>query len=314
MRVHALGVHIQGHRYDIQVAGAFPVAEQTAFDAFRSGQQAQFRAGYARTSVIMGMQADDGRFPVGQMLDKIFNLVRIGIGGTHLHRSRQIDDDRFFFCSSQRVHHFMADAYGKVLFRSRIAFRGIFITDVHAAAGHFLFRQLADQLCALHGDVHDAIHIFLEDDLALQGGGGIIKMNDYVFRALDRLKGLLDQLRPGLYQHLQVHVVRHQILFDEGTDNFIFRFRSRRKPDFNFFKADIDQRTEHAQLFMELHGRYQCLVAVPQVHAAPDGRLINNMIRPVTVFQRNLCKRDILLQRCFHCLLLFSSPYIIKKQ
>ena len=121
--VHALGVHVQRHGYDIQIAGTFPVTEQTAFNPVRAGQQPQFRAGHTGTPVVMGMQADDGRFPVGQMLDKILDLVGVGIGGTHFHRSRQVDDDRVFFCSAQRFHHFMADSYGKILLRPGITFR-----------------------------------------------------------------------------------------------------------------------------------------------------------------------------------------------
>ena len=226
MRVHTLGVHVQRHRDDIQVTGTFPVAEEAALDPFRSCQQAQFRAGYARAPVVMGMQADDRRFPVWQMLDKILDLVRIGIRRTHLHRSRQVDNDRFFFRCPQGFHHFVADADSEVLFRSRIAFRGIFITDVHAAAGHFLFRQLADQFRPFHRDVHNAVHVFLENDFALKSRCGVIKMNDYVFCTLDGFKRLLDQLRPGLHQNLQINIVRHQVLFNQGTYNFVFRLRS----------------------------------------------------------------------------------------
>ena len=132
-------------------------------------------------------------------------------------------------------------------------------------------------------------------------------MNDDILRAFDRFKSLFDQFRPGLHQHLQRHIVRYQVLLDQGADDFVFRFGSRREPDFNFLKTDVDQHPEHAQFFIQLHRRYQRLVAVPQVYAAPYGRLINNMIRPVTVFQRNLRKRDVLFGRCFHFLIL-SSP------
>ena len=121
--VYALGVHIQRHRYNIQVTGPFPVAEETAFNAFRTGQEAQFRTGYAGAPVVMGMQADNRGFPVGQMLDKIFYLVCIGVGRTHFHRGRQVNDNRIFFCRSQRFHHFVTDTDGKILFRTGIAFR-----------------------------------------------------------------------------------------------------------------------------------------------------------------------------------------------
>ena len=64
-------------------------------------------------------------------------------------------------------------------------------------------------------------------------------MNDYVFRALHRFKGFMDQLRPCLYQHLQDHIVRHQVLLDKGADDFVFSFRSGRETDFDFLEANI---------------------------------------------------------------------------
>ena len=187
----------------------------------------------------MGMEADDGRFPVGQMLDEIFDLVRIGVGGAHFHRSRQVENDGIFFGSTQCFHNLVADPDSKILLRSRIAFRGIFVTDVHAAAGDFFLRQLPDQFGPLYGYIHNAVHILLEYDFPLQGGGGIIKMDDDVFRALHCFEGFVDQLRPCLYQHLQDHVVRHQVLLDKGADDFIFCFRSGRKADFDFLEANI---------------------------------------------------------------------------
>ena len=238
-RVHALGVHVQGHRDDVQIAGPLPVAEKAAFDPFSPGQKAQFGAGHAGAPVVMGMEADDGSFPVGQVFDKILDLVRVGIGRAHFHRSRQVENDRIFFGSTQCFHNLVADPDSKILLRSRIAFRGIFVTDVHAAAGHFLLRQLPDQFGAFHGNIHNAVHILPEYDLPLQCGGGIIKMNDYVFRALHRFEGFMDQLRPCLYQHLQDHVVRHQVLLDKGADDFVFGFRSGRETDFDFLEANI---------------------------------------------------------------------------
>ena len=238
-RVHALGIHIQGHRYNIQITGTVPVAEKAAFDPLCPGQKAQFGAGHAGAPVVMGMEADDGRFPVGQMLDEIFDLVRIGVGGAHFHRSRQVENDGIFFGSTQCFHNLVADPDSKILLRSRIAFRGIFVTDVHAAAGDFFLRQLPDQFGPLYGYIHNAVHILLEYDFPLQGGGGIIKMDDDVFRALHCFKSFMDQLRPCLYQHLQDHVVRHQVLLDKSADDFIFCFRSGRKADFDFLEANI---------------------------------------------------------------------------
>ena len=40
-RMHALGIQVQGQIDDVEVAGAFAIAEQTAFDAVAAGHQGE---------------------------------------------------------------------------------------------------------------------------------------------------------------------------------------------------------------------------------------------------------------------------------
>ena len=107
------------------------------------------------------------------------------------------------------------------------------------------FGQLANQLCACNGDVDDALHVLFEDDFALEGGGGIIEMDDDVFCAAHSFERLADQMFARLHQHLNGHVVRNIMPVDQRAQNFIFRVGGRRKTNFNFFKADIDQCFKH---------------------------------------------------------------------
>ena len=49
-----------------------------------------------------------------------------------------------------------------------------------------------DQLSAVYGNFRNTVHVFLEHNLALQSRGRIIKMDDYVFRTPDCIKGFSD--------------------------------------------------------------------------------------------------------------------------
>ncbi len=58
-RVHALGVQIHREGDEIDVAGAFAIAEQAAFDPVRAGHHGQFRRGDRGAAVIVRVDADD---------------------------------------------------------------------------------------------------------------------------------------------------------------------------------------------------------------------------------------------------------------
>src|SRR3546814_154325 len=78
------------------------------------------------------------------------------------------------------------------------------IDDLRVAFLGHRRRQVADALGALHGDVDDARPVQAEDDAALQGGGGVVEVNDDPARALDRLEGAVDQVVARLGQHRMV--------------------------------------------------------------------------------------------------------------
>ena len=108
-------------------------------------------------------------------------------------------------------------------------------------------------------------------------------MDNHIFRALNCLKGLADQVLTRLHEHLDGHVVRNAVFLNQGAKDLIFRFARGREADFNLLHADVDQELEHLQLFLQVHGVYQRLVAVAQINAAPDGRMVNHPIGPFAV-------------------------------
>src|SRR3546814_2494765 len=100
-------------------------------------------------------------------------------------------------CSSYLpdIHHRLADLLGEVELGAGEALRRVLIDDLRVAFLGHRRRQVADALGALHGDVDDARPVQAEDDAALQGGGGVVEVNDDPARALDRLEGAVDQDR-----------------------------------------------------------------------------------------------------------------------
>ena len=88
--VYALRVHVQPHRYNVQVACALAVAKKRSFYPLRAGKQCKLGCRHAAAAVIVWMNADNGGFSVWQMAYKIFNLICKGVGGAHFHRVGQI--------------------------------------------------------------------------------------------------------------------------------------------------------------------------------------------------------------------------------
>ena len=217
-------------------------------------------------------------------------MVRRG----HLDGVRQVQNNLVFGRRAERFQHLLADQNGIVDLRAGEAFGGILIADVRAGAGDLLLRQLANQLRALHRDVDDALHIGLEHNLALERRGGIIEMNDDVFRAVDRFKRFLNEVRAALHEHLNGHVVRDQVPLDQRAADLILRLRSGGKADLNLLEADLNQRFEKQQLLLEVHRIDQRLVAVAQVNAAPDRRFCDHLVGPGAVRQGHRRKRNVL--------------------
>ena len=94
---------------------------------------------------------------------------------------------------------------------------------------------------------------------------------------LDSLKGLegpVDQMLPALNQHLDKHIVGNQLSVNKLSQKVVFDLGSCRKTDLNFLKAKLHQHIEHLDLLFHNHGLDESLVAVAQIHAAPDGSFL----------------------------------------
>ena len=138
-------------------------------------------------------------------------------------------------------------------------------------------------------------------------------MDDDVLGAFHSFKGLLDQFRTGLDQDLDGHIIGDVVVLDQGPQDFVFCIGSGGEAHFDFFEADFHQGGEQQQFFFQLHGGDQGLVAVPQIHAAPDGGLGDHFIRPGTVGQADTLKRNVLFDGLMHNEFLLGFPRRVLK-
>ena len=295
---------VHGHGDDVHVAGAFPVAEKGAFHPVGACQQTQFGIRHGTAPVIVGVEGDDDVFPVVKVLAHVLHLAGIDVGRTHLHRHRQIDNHRPFLGGLPNVDDPVADLQGKFRFGAGEGFRRVLKAVVILVALHVL----VEQLCALYGNVDDGVFVPLKYLFPLGHTGGVIQVDNGVLAALQSFKSALDNVFPGLGQHLDGDVVRDQILFNQGAQKFKFRFAGGRESHFDFLKADLHQILEEVQLFLQAHRHHQGLVAVPQIHAAPDGGMVHGILfHPVVAGFRGKKKSLLILVCIFH---LVHSPFL----
>ena len=225
------------------------------------------------------MKGDDGAVPAGKFADEVFQHVGELVGHAVLHRGGEVQDDLLFRRGVEVLQHRLADFHGVVHFRAHEGLGGILKAEVHAPGDHGL-GHLIDEVGGVGGDFGDLVAVHVEDHLALEGGGGIVEMKNHILRAPDSLKGLPDEVFPGLDQHLDGHVARNVAALDELPADFVFRLAGGREANFNLLHADVHQRVEILQLLRQVHGVNQRLVSVPQVHRAPNRGFGNLPVRP----------------------------------
>ena len=305
--VHALGVHVQGQGDHVHIAGALAVAEQGGLHPLGPGQQAQFGGGHAFAPVVVGVQGDDGAVPGGQLGDEVLDLVGKVVGHAVFHRGGQVEDDLLLRRGVDGLDDRLADLHGGVHLGAHEGLGGVLIAQVHPRVEGGL-GQLPDELGGVHGDLFYALHVGVEDHLPLEGGGGVVEVEDHMLGPVDGLKGLADEVLPGLDQHLDGHVVGDVSALDEGADELVLRLGGGGEPHLDLLDADVHQGVEELQLLLHVHGVHQGLVAVPQVHRAPDGGRFQLPVGPGAAGHLEGDEGDVLLLCRFHSdFLLYKS-------
>ena len=158
-------------------------------------------------------------------------------------------------------------------------------------------RELFHLLGGVDRNLGHALAVGPEHDLALQGRGRIIEVNDHLLRAADGLEGALDQFRPALGQDLDRDVVGNRARFDDRADEVEIGLRSGGEGDLDLLEAHAGEEPEHAVLAFDAHRLDQSLIAVAEVDGAPDRRLLDCASGPLPVGQDHRRVSAVLLNR-----------------
>ena len=88
-----------------------------------------------------------------------------------------------------------------------------------------------------------------------------------------------------LHQHLHRHVRGNTVFVDQTPQEGKLRVRRRGETHLDLLEAHAAQQIEKLQFFLDGHRLGQRLIAIPQVHGTPFGRLLQGAARPRPVGQ-----------------------------
>ncbi|PQM49484.1 hypothetical protein C1Y40_00281 [Mycobacterium talmoniae] len=284
LRVHAAGEQVESQRHQADVAGALPVAEQTALDPIRAGLIPQLGGRDRGAAVVVRVQAQDDRVAPLEVTAHPLDRVGVHVGGGHLHRRRQVEDDRVLRGGRDDVADGVAHLLGVFEFGAGVGLRGV----LEAPLGARILGGLLDAFAgALHRDLLHGGPVGFEHHPALQDRRRVVEVHDHLVRTPARLEGALDQLVAALGQHLNGDVGRDRIGLDDFADEVVVGLAGRREPDLDLLVTHLDQQVEHAPLAGRAHRVDQRLVAVAQVHRAPQRCPLDHRVGPGAVGQAN---------------------------
>src|SRR5690606_19687923 len=143
-----------------------------------------------------------------------------------------------------------------------------------------LFLEEAD---GVGGDAHDVVAAGVEHVVALGGRGGVVEVEDDVLGAVQGLKRAGDQVLAALAEDLDGDVVRDAVFLNEAAAEIELDLRGGREADLDFLEADGDQHREVFELFLDVHGLGEGLVAVAKIDAAPDRGAFVHAVGPLAI-------------------------------
>ena len=279
-RINALAVQVHARRHQVHVASALAVTQQGALDTIRPGHHRHFRGGHTATAVVVGMDTDNHVIAVLNIVVNQLYLICKDVRGADFHRGRQVNDHPLPLIRTPHGVHRINDFDGEIRLRGTEGFRGI----LEAPVGLRLFgRTIAYPLSRAYRNGLAAGLVHVEHLLAERRRGGVVDMHHCIFCAFQGLKRPRDQFFPSLGEHLNMHIVGHQIFLDQGPAKIKIDLAGRRKTHLDFLEAQFHQHLEKTALLRHGHGLDQRLVTVTQVHRRPQGRFLDTLVRPATV-------------------------------
>ena len=242
----------------------------------------------------MRVERQDDLVPVGHVAVEVLDHVAVDVRRVHLHRGRQVEDQLALVGRLDGVGDGGADLDGVVDLGAGEALGAVLVED-HGVAHGLL--ELAAELGGVDGDLLDARLVEAEDDPALEDRRRVVEVDDGPPAALEAFVGPLDELGAALGEHLDSDVVGDEVLFDQLAHEVEVGLAGRGEADLDLLEAHLHDRLEHAPLPDGVHRLDEGLVAVPEVDGAPEGSLLDPLVRPGAVFQHEGEERAVLLER-----------------
>ena len=288
-------VHEQVHRqrHDVDVAGAFAVAEERALHPIGARHHAELGGRDGAPPVVVRVQRDDHRVALLDRAAEPLDHVAVHVGGVALDRRRQVEHDRVVGRRLHHVHHRFAHLDGELGLGQCEALRRVLVADLRVARRVL---ELAAQLRSVDRDVDDPLLVEPEHHLALEWVGRVVEVHDRPRRALQALVGALDQFLAALHQHLDRHVVGDPVLLDQLAHEVEVRLARRRESDLDLLETHRHEFLEHPHLARRVHRVDQRLIAVAQVDGAPLGCPVDRDVRPRAVGEHHRDERCVLLE------------------
>ena len=235
----------QVHRQidDVYVSGALAVAKQRSFHPIGASHHPELGGGDTAAAIVMRVQADLHAGPIADVASEPLDDIAVHVWRVALHRCRQVEHDRPFRRWLDDVHHGVTDVERELGLGEGEAFGRILVTNL--AGTHGLF-QLAGHTRRVDGYIDDARLIEIEDGLALQRIGGVVKMHDCFAATLQAFIGAFQQFFTTLHQDLDGDVVGNEVLLDQFANEVEVGLACRRKADLDLFETHLHEGVEHA--------------------------------------------------------------------
>ncbi len=282
--MNAVRVEIQCDGDDVEVARAFPVAEECALDAVGAREQGEFGGGDTGAAVVVGVQGDECEVAARQVGGHPLDLIGVDVGRGVFDGGREIEDDLIFRGRLPAVGDGLANLQGKIQFGAGEALGRILKT--HSGAGcDERGAVVLDPLRALNGDRDDIGARGVEDVLALGRRRGVVEVEDGVLCAAQGSDAADNELFSALAEDLNRDVMGDAVFLDETATEIEFDLGSGRETDLNFLEANFHEQLEVFEFLVDAHGLGEGLVTVAEIDAAPDRGAVERTVGPLAVGQ-----------------------------
>ena len=94
LRVDTLGEKVQGEGDHVDIAGSLAVSEQGSLDPIGSGHDAELGRRDRGAAIVVGVKRQHDRVAVANRAVEALDEITVEIGGRHLDRGRQVEDQR----------------------------------------------------------------------------------------------------------------------------------------------------------------------------------------------------------------------------